>query len=371
MSTQQELVRLSSQNSPLLKLESMLNQLNFFEVTGATRNELRHSNFIAFLFSEKASHNLGTKFFKLFCKYNEIELLHEPSLQVLREWHNIDLLIFDRANGILIVIENKVDTSEHSNQLPRYRAIVEKRYKSERKHFFYLTKHGEEASDDHYSSLSYEQMREILLELRQGLEENDFCIILSHYIQLIERHFMPNNDIAELCKRIYEEHKAAIDLVIEHKPNGADEVFDRIKTLIAQYPQLQMDYSLGTLLRFSVKDWDNIPGFDTSSWTKSGRLVLFEVNYNTTDDTVTLQLYMGPSDHPLRKQIYEGLKEYPKMFPRLRKLGEKWAKLYSTTLISKDDVERDNRLEILETNFERFMSYEFAEINEKIDITLK
>ena len=182
---------------------------------------------------------------------------------------------------------------------------------------------------------------------------------------------MPNNDIAELCKRIYEEHKAAIDLVIEHKPNGADEVFDRIKTLIAQYPQLQMDYSLGTLLRFSVKDWDNIPGFDTSSWTKSGRLVLFEVNYNTTDDTVTLQLYMGPSDHPLRKQIYEGLKEYPKMFPRLRKLGEKWAKLYSTTLISKDDVERDNRLEILETNFERFMSYEFAEINEKIDITLK
>jgi PD-(D/E)XK nuclease superfamily len=50
----------------LKRLEGLRKRLNFFKTIGATRAELRHSDFLAFLFSPLESHGLGDRFLKLF-----------------------------------------------------------------------------------------------------------------------------------------------------------------------------------------------------------------------------------------------------------------------------------------------------------------
>jgi hypothetical protein len=47
------------------RLEGLRKKLNFFKAIGATRAELRHSDFLAFLFSPLESHGLGDRFLKL------------------------------------------------------------------------------------------------------------------------------------------------------------------------------------------------------------------------------------------------------------------------------------------------------------------
>ena len=64
----------SKQLSNLLKdpelerLSLSLNTPNFFSILGATRAELRHSSFLAWLLSPNESHNLNTVFLKWFLR---------------------------------------------------------------------------------------------------------------------------------------------------------------------------------------------------------------------------------------------------------------------------------------------------------------
>src|SRR5258708_36134901 len=51
-------------NPDLERLEALLDQFNMFEVIGAVRQELRHSDFLAFLLDPQQNHGLGDAFFK-------------------------------------------------------------------------------------------------------------------------------------------------------------------------------------------------------------------------------------------------------------------------------------------------------------------
>ncbi|HEY9655978.1 MAG TPA: PD-(D/E)XK nuclease family protein, partial [Crinalium sp.] len=60
-------------NHYLEKLESLLTQFNIFEAVGVTRQELRHSDFLAFLLNPSQTHQLGDRFLKRFLKRVLIE----------------------------------------------------------------------------------------------------------------------------------------------------------------------------------------------------------------------------------------------------------------------------------------------------------
>ena len=63
--------------------------------------------------------------------------------KVLREWKNIDVLI--KLNDVVICIENKVlSKKEHSNQLKRYREIIENDFPNEKKDICLLNTEGDE-----------------------------------------------------------------------------------------------------------------------------------------------------------------------------------------------------------------------------------
>lgn len=127
------LERFLTDNPELEQLEKQANQFNLFEAVGITRQEIRHSHFLAFLFDPSQSHGLGDRFLKDWLtavlktgaeqspvRLAEILLADLEDTEVRREWKNIDILCYSRSNNLVVAIENKVASGEHSNQLERY-----------------------------------------------------------------------------------------------------------------------------------------------------------------------------------------------------------------------------------------------------------
>ena len=98
-------------NTDLERLESLVTQFNIFEAVGAVRQELRHSDILAYLLSPQQNHGLRDVFAKKFLQkvVSAADGLHTPvtpidldtwnldQLEVSREWQNIDILLKGRS----------------------------------------------------------------------------------------------------------------------------------------------------------------------------------------------------------------------------------------------------------------------------------
>ena len=65
-------------------------------------------------------------------------------LIVQREWQNIDILLTDERNHLAVIIENKIDSNEHGEQLQRYRKIVSQHFPGWHILGLYLTPEGDQ-----------------------------------------------------------------------------------------------------------------------------------------------------------------------------------------------------------------------------------
>ena len=106
------------QNPDLPRLETLLSRFNLFEAVGAVRHELRHSDFLAFLLDPSRTHGLGPAFLHRFLEAAlDLDSVDFGRAYVLREWHHSDILIVDEASRFAVIIENKIGTGEHSDQV--------------------------------------------------------------------------------------------------------------------------------------------------------------------------------------------------------------------------------------------------------------
>ena len=152
-------------NPELEKLEASLSQFNVFEILKMVNSEIRHSNVLAWLLNPSENHGLGDYFLKQFLRYFvvenksaleeqislfDLELFTYSNVEVRREWKNIDilLLIDEIPHKIAVAIENKIKSTEHSNQLQRYRNIVKHEFHDYIKLFIFLTPEHIPPSDD-------------------------------------------------------------------------------------------------------------------------------------------------------------------------------------------------------------------------------
>jgi hypothetical protein len=142
MPTDRELLEeLIVDNPELERLEELLRPFNFFEATGATYNELRHSTFLGFLLDPQQSHGLGDRFLRRFLRMAlqrvapderpvsllDLDLWDLDDVEVRREWQSIDILAISPANAFVAIIENKIHSGEHDDQLERYWHEIERR----------------------------------------------------------------------------------------------------------------------------------------------------------------------------------------------------------------------------------------------------
>ena len=121
-------------NPELEQLESLAGGFNLFEAIGAVRREERHSDFLAYLLDPSAPHGFGVAVLRglvdAVLAANpgtptplgrvDAALMDLESAHVEREWSGVDVLAYSEPDHFVLLIENKVDSSEHSNQLARY-----------------------------------------------------------------------------------------------------------------------------------------------------------------------------------------------------------------------------------------------------------
>lgn len=316
-------------NKDLEKLEAALAQFNIFEAIGIVRQEIRHSNFLAFLLDPSETHRLNDIFLKWFLKRFllhaeksflspiEVDVANLADAEVWREWKNIDILIHCPSSKIVCAIENKVDSQEHSNQLERYREIVLREFQYYRHIFIYLTPTGEdpitEQGKEFWSVCSYRMIVDLIEETCQKYRStigSEVHTLMSHYAALIRRHVVKDSEIADLCRKIYKQHKQALDLIYEHGPNLGIEIADFAEKLIQQARSydLQLDHHLKgntrKLIRFTVLEWDNLPFQRTcEKWTRSKRILLFQVQAEPPNIYINLAIGPGKSEH--REAIFD------------------------------------------------------------------
>jgi hypothetical protein len=88
----------------------------------------------------------------------EFSLSNLSSTLILREHRNFDIFAVNDEENFVVVIENKIRSKKHSNQLQRYRQYVENQYPDYQEIYAYLTPDGEEPSDSSYIPYSYSEI---------------------------------------------------------------------------------------------------------------------------------------------------------------------------------------------------------------------
>lgn len=227
----------------LNKLESR--PFNVFDVLKISRTEIRHSNVLAWLIDPYETHGMGYTVLSLlnshFVKYNfvsrndAIDLLtmKYSDIVVYREWKNIDILVESKESKYILCIENKIDTAEHSDQLNRYYEIIQEKYKDYTQIYLYLTPEGlEPVADSHgvWGRFDYESVVNIVEQaLNKNSVNEEIKKFIESYCEILRREIMNNNEIVQLCQKIYKDHKEALDLIYENRPDRLQNVSEIFK----------------------------------------------------------------------------------------------------------------------------------------------
>ena len=66
----------------------------------------------------------------------DVEGMDLSKVEIQREWRNIDILI--KLENVVVCVENKVLSKEHSNQLRRYKEIIENQFPNHHHTFVFL-----------------------------------------------------------------------------------------------------------------------------------------------------------------------------------------------------------------------------------------
>lgn len=257
------------------ELNPWTSKLNIFDVLKVSRIEIRHSNMLAWLLNPNENHGLGELFIKGIIqriveneyvgKFNIFKLLLMDfySFIIYREWKNIDLLIVSVDDRILIAVENKIASSEHSDQLNRYRNILENEYPDYQRIYIYLTPDGEEPSDvSNWSTLTYTDIVDILEVIVSRIELlPDAEIIIKNYLDILRRDIVEDIKLIEICNKIYSKHKKALDLIYEHRVDERSQIADVFKRVLKEQAEktdiiFDATLSANNYIKFNTKFLD-------------------------------------------------------------------------------------------------------------------
>jgi len=311
-------------NQDLERLEALLDRFNILEALGVVRQELRHSDFLAFLLNPNDNHDLRDTFVKRLLQRVlidaeatpvpvtpiELELWKLDRMEVLREWQHIDILLLDEEHKLAVIIENKIGSGEPPGQLQRHLEVVEQHYCGWRMIPVYLTPGGESPSHESYLPVDYGLVCEVvdgLSEGRASVVSPDLRTLLIHYTDMLRRNIVGDSDVARLCRQIYHQHKVALDLIYEHGPARWKEIHKLLKRLVAETPGLTFSWE-GTeypedYIIFDVEEWD-VPSLRIRDSEGSPSLAVYWV-FHQYPEGVDLYLELADGNDPARQKLFD------------------------------------------------------------------
>lgn len=363
-----------------------------FEAVGIVRQEIRHGHFLAHCLDPSRSHGFGPEALRAFLRAAanaqaatgstdsmitplDAHLLRCEGAQVRREWHRIDLLTIIPEEKLVVIVELKIDASEHSAQLSRYREAARQEWPEHdgwRHLFLYVTRDGEQPSDHDGRGWSPLGLGEIALELDTLVERQIGAQpardMLASYLAMLRRKIVTDERVEELAARLWSRHREALEFLAERRPASGNGVMgllfarrEELARSMAQHAQMDLilDHSTLTTLRFAIPAWDNFPEFLTATnWTSSNRVLLLEVAPDGDRNAIRARFVLGPAPAEVRTHYHKLLTEEMPELKRRQKLTGMWTRLGNETLIKglrDEDVDSDQATQTVATKLDQYV----------------
>lgn len=247
-------------NPDLGQIKKHLSTFNPISVMGMADMEIRHSYILAWLLDPQENHGFDDVFLKAFLSetmklgtdndgnspltVSSLDIISADlgSAIVMREWQHMDIFIDCPNLKCSFIIENKWGSGEHGNQLDKYlqdanEFVERKQEKGYGVQGIYLDINDLGTNNPNYTSIGYDV---ILTALEYAVQEksNSMSVQVGTFIQQYESVIMGKKEgtaqekaIKELAAKLYREHRAVIDYIVE---NGASTEFqEAARDLIA------------------------------------------------------------------------------------------------------------------------------------------
>ncbi len=376
---------LEADASELERIEGLLDRFNIFEVIGFVGQEVAHSRFLAFLLDPKQNHGLGDLFLKsLLQKVSETPdgaslprdlsnaddgSLSQTTVQteVYTGDGRIDILLLNEVGQWAMIIENKIWTTEHSDQLDRYYRFVKKRYPDWKVVCVYLTPRGDVPSHPKYTPLDYKavcQITDSTLKERDSTLRSDVQMSMQHYAQMVRRQIVGDPEVVELCRNIYRKHKKALDLIYKHRPDLKVEIHHFLTELINNAVGLIYKSSYkNDYIWFRPQEWEQIPALNADD---SANGILRFAFLNDRPDRLALVLEISRGNEEIRRKLYAMGQKDRSLFNDLGdpETYEK-PKLYRRTFLTREQYETASdteRVQELRRQWDEFLDKDLPQI---------
>ena len=372
-------------NPELDKLENLLSEFNIFETLNLEQVEIRHSNILAWLLNPNENHGLSSYFLRQFLKFIvsanrsyfetsslslfDFELFKYRNVEVRREWNNIDILISISEDNkkLVVAIENKIKTSEHSGQLQCYRSIIRKEFKDFTQLYIFLTPENIIPSDDAWIPFSYDIVADLLDDLikhKKSILHPNIHSFISQYQIILRRYIVGSSELEKIAKEIYKKHERALDIIFQYKPDIYSDISGYLQGKLKDQKNIIIDTVGKTLIRFIATEIDIKVEHIGEGWTKSKRILLFA--FSLYDFRVVLRLIIGPGDSDYRKKFHDFFLEDKKIFKLAdRKFSTKFHTVYKKEFLRKKDFDDDleEMQKKLEKKFNEFIENDLQSIH--------
>lgn len=368
-------------NNPELDLlEELTDQFNIFEVLGAVRVELRHSDFLAYLLNPNQNHGLGSNFLRRLLegillesgttqeiRPIDLELWDLDDIEVRREWQNIDIFLLDDTHKFVVIIENKIKSGESPNQLNEYLQTVRHQFWGYKVLPIFLTPDGATPSLDSYLAVSYQTVCEMLehtINRRKSTLGSEVFTVIQHYTQMLRRYIMDESEISELCRSIYRKHQRALDLIYEYRPDLQGIIRDYLVDLINHNPDFKIIRNIKSEIRFIPVQWE-IQGLKSGIESPDSDRLLFWY-FQIRPNGLSIRLLIGPGQKDLRQKLLDmALINHPPFKSSYKNLNQMWNNIYATTILGAKDYEElevDAIKEKIRNAMQKFLESDFIAV---------
>ena len=328
-----------------------LAQLDLFAVLGVADSEIHHSRFLAWLLDPQQTHAAGDFFLKSFLYHtcataeatglpclapSDVRRADWSAAEVRLEWQYIDILILNRAASFVCAIENKVWSPEGigedgSSQLTWYRQTLQTHFPDFTRHYVFLSPSGvpSQIPDErrYWTPATYATVLKLVeqtLDCKRAAMCEDVRTFLQQYASTLRRRNIveDSTELKQLARRIYLEHRDAIELINLYKPDYVAEARRLFKEAVERKPGWTVTYESNRFFSFRPDSWKAL-----ETVLRVDDLVGFDFDWRFDGNYPRLGLVAVPAtdaNREVREKLHQACLRHGSRFPGIRNLGDSW-----------------------------------------------
>ncbi len=243
----------------------------------------------------------------------ETHLLDLGDAEIRREWRNIDLLIIISEIKLVVAIELKIDSMQHSDQLRRYRQTVEDQWAGWSHLFVFLTKNDEAPNDyEHWLPVKLSDLITSFEKRSVGQAADPLAAeMLTAYVKMMRRRHLEDRKIDEIVRKLWATHGEVLGFLADRRPDEVGEAFELLRDRTTDILTMLganwvLDSVERSIIRFAYVPWDVLPGFQSGEgWGSGKRIILFELK--RVGNELNGTTYLAPGNDGVRQRVATAL----------------------------------------------------------------